>query len=471
MSTQTLATWLAQYETPVHALRKVANFPLENIGPGGEGEYLPEHSNWRLEQRAWRESVALLDLSFHMTILRLKGPDALRLLEDNSVNNWEGFEIGNAKQIVSITPDGWMLGEGIVHKKAEDSYELTPDLALFDWLRFQIEKGGYDVEYSSYYPGVTTPERYRFEVQGPDAFKLLAKVTDADLEAVKFFHGLDFEIAGHKVHGIRHGMAGQPGLEFEGPWEERHEVRQIIVDAGEEFGLRQVGYFAYFTASIDSGYTWVKIPAIYSGEAMREFREWVELPEDPEAFGMVSMGGSYDPANIEDYYFTPYDLGFGRTVSKRRDFRGKAALEKNVADRKARTKVTLVWDADSFAEATKGLVTPVDGLTTLPISPLIANYAGAQLDAVQHDGKTVGVAWQSGFMASDKVFATVAIVDEEFGEPGTELTLLWGDSRVFPRQDLEEHRQFPIKVTVAPAPWASYARDGYRSDLAGASVS
>jgi len=38
----------------------------------------PEHTNWRDEQRAWKEGVALLNLSYHMTDLYLRGKDAAR---------------------------------------------------------------------------------------------------------------------------------------------------------------------------------------------------------------------------------------------------------------------------------------------------------------------------------------------------------------------------------------------------------
>lgn len=34
----------------------------------------PEFTNWRSEQKAWRESCALLDQSHHMTDLFIKGP-------------------------------------------------------------------------------------------------------------------------------------------------------------------------------------------------------------------------------------------------------------------------------------------------------------------------------------------------------------------------------------------------------------
>ena len=39
-----------------------------------------EYSNWRDEQKAWRDTAVLFDQSHHMANLYVKGPDALKLL-------------------------------------------------------------------------------------------------------------------------------------------------------------------------------------------------------------------------------------------------------------------------------------------------------------------------------------------------------------------------------------------------------
>ena len=50
-----------------------------------------EYSNWRDEQRAWRESCVLFDQSHHMPELFLKGRDAARLLEGLGINSFANF--------------------------------------------------------------------------------------------------------------------------------------------------------------------------------------------------------------------------------------------------------------------------------------------------------------------------------------------------------------------------------------------
>ena len=47
------------------------------------------------------------------------------------------------------------------------------------------------------------------------------------------------------------------------------------------------------------------------------------------------------------------------------------------------------------------------------------------------------------------------------GEPGTEVTVVWGEHPVSAKPAVEEHRQVQIRAVVAPAPYD--ARDTYRA--------
>src|SRR5579872_407875 len=63
----------------------------------------PEFAGWREEQSAWRDGVVLYDLCHHMNDLFVEGPDATRLLMSVSANDFEHFEIGQAKQFIPVT--------------------------------------------------------------------------------------------------------------------------------------------------------------------------------------------------------------------------------------------------------------------------------------------------------------------------------------------------------------------------------
>ena len=74
-------------------------------------------------------------------------------------------------------------------------------------------------------------------------------------------------IAGRKVRTLRHGMAGAPGLELWGPYEDHDQIREAILEAGAEFGLEPVGSRAYSSNTLESGWIPSPLPAIYTGEA------------------------------------------------------------------------------------------------------------------------------------------------------------------------------------------------------------
>src|SRR4051812_8486119 len=82
-----------------------------------------EFTNWRREQRAWREAVVLYDQSHHMVNLIIKGPDAIKLISDTAINSTANFPAGMAKQYVPTTPAGNAIGDGILFH--DEGGELT----------------------------------------------------------------------------------------------------------------------------------------------------------------------------------------------------------------------------------------------------------------------------------------------------------------------------------------------------------
>ena len=142
-------------------------------------------------------------------------------------------------------------------------------------------------------------------------------------------------------------MSGVPGLELLGPGSEREDVRAAIVEAGEDFGLRQVGSRVYATNTLESGWIPCPLPAVFTGDEMKAYREW--LPANGyEATG--SLGGSYYSDDIADYYLTPHDLGYWPFVKFDHDFVGREALEA-MGDEPKRKKVTLAWNGEDVARA------------------------------------------------------------------------------------------------------------------------
>ncbi|MBX5446771.1 aminomethyl transferase family protein [Sphaerobacter sp.] len=422
----------------------------------------PEFTNWRDEQQSWRHSVALFDQSYHMTNLYLSGPDIIPLLERVGVNTVKNFTPGRAKQLVACSPEGHVIGDGILFYLADGRVKLVSRPGINNWLHYHAETGGFDVTVENDVWSVADPTRprtaYRYELQGPNAPALLEELNGGPLPAVKYFRIGEMTIAGRRVYFLRHGMAGTPGAELFGPWEDGPAVKAAIVETGQKHGLRQVGSKAYITSGIE-GVGWIPspVPAVYTSPELRAYREWLPATTE-EATG--SLGGSFYSPHIEDYYFTPWDLGYGHLIKFDHDFIGREALEARAND-KHRVKVTLVWNGEDVTRAIGTMFQEPYGERAKFIDWPIPRYALWQYDAVCNDrGDVIGVSTTCGYISNATAILSLAVVDPEYSQPGTQVTLLWGEPRGgSEKPTVERHTQTEIRATVAPVPYADLARD------------
>jgi vanillate/3-O-methylgallate O-demethylase len=455
MSKSSLAGVLAAAGNPVRMLRN------SQIGPYAFPVVRHEFSNWRDEQRAWRETCALFDQSHHMTDLYVKGPDALRLFSALGVNTYKNFRVNQAKQFVACSPDGYVIGDAILFQLDENSFNLVGRPPAENWVQFHAETGRYNVTVERDERSAANEGRrrtYRFQVQGPHAQKVMEKASGAPAPDIRFFHMDKFVIAGKTVRALRHGMVGRPGWELFGPWEDGEIVRDAIVAAGQEFGIRQVGARTYPTSCLESGWIPSPLPAIYTGEKLLPYRQWL-TSKSYEA--MASLGGSFYSDNIEDYYLTPWDLGYGPFVKFDHEFIGRPALEKMAASQH-REKVTLVWNGDDVARAFRSL-SDESGEIIKYIDLPLANYSTLPYDKVLMSGKTIGLSTYTGYTYNERAMISLAMVDREHSQPGTEVTLVWGEENGgSTKPTVERHVQLNIRATVAPAPFAEVARTAYR---------
>ena len=427
----------------------------------------PEFTNWRDEQKAWRTNAVLFDQSHHMADLNIKGPDALKLIRDTAINSVEKFPVDSAKQYVATNAEGQLIGDNILFRYEEDEFQAVGIPPTISWLQYHAETGGYDVELVRDNPsycraGGGDPLVYRFEVQGPGAMNVIGEMLGHEPPEVRFFHGTRFDIAGKMVRALRHGMAGEPGFEFVVPWADRQPVIDAVLKAGEKHGLIKVGGRAYLTNSLESGWLPRPLPAFYSGESTRGFREW--LPAD-DVDSKVSLGGSFYSENIEDYYFSPFDVGYGRLAKFDHDFIGRDALEKIAGTERAsaKKKVTLQWNGEDTAKAWASMFSegPKAKFFNLPI----AHYATYHYDRVEDAaGRLVGRSLHTGYSANFESMLSIAVVDAEMAEPGTEVAVVWGEPTPSSKVQVEDHVQFKIRATVRPAPIDQHAREKYRKN-------
>jgi vanillate/3-O-methylgallate O-demethylase len=452
MSAQSLEALLQTVGNPVTLVRN------SQIGPYVYPKVPSEFSNWRDEQHAWRETCCLFDQSHHMTDMYIKGPEALRLLSELGVNSFESFAVDKAKQFVAVNPDGYVIGDAILFSLDEELFKLVGRPSAHNWVQYHGSTGSYDVAFERDERSAVNPgnrKLFRYQIQGPEANKVLEKVNGGPLPEIKFFNLGEINVAGRKVRALHHGMSGVPGLELFGPWDEGEEVKAAIVEAGEEFGLRQVGSRVYATNTLESGWIPCPLPAVFTGEELRAYREW--LPADGYE-GTGSLGGSYYSDDIADYYLTPHDLGYWPFVKFDHEFVGREALEE-IADEPTRKKVTLAWNGEDVARAMGTLFEPGDAAKYIDLP--LSNYATWPYDKVLKDGTTVGISTFSGYSYNERSMLSLAMVDVDI-ELGNEVTLVWGEEGGGSSKPVvERHVQAEIRAIVSPCPYSEVARTSY----------
>ena len=453
MSQKTLEQLLTG-RNPVELLRN------SQIGPYAFPVVRSEFTNWRDEQQSWRQSCALFDQSHHMTDLYVEGPDALKVFSNLGVNSFKTFRVNQAKQFVACNQDGFVIGDAILFYLSENCLNLVGRPPAANWVQYNLETGGYEAAATRDERSAVNQGRrktYRFQVQGPNALRVMEKVTGKAVPDIKFFNIDEFIIGGHAVSALRHGMVGQPGWELWGPWEEGEAVRNAIIEAGRDFGLRQVGSRTYPTSCLESGWIPSPLPAVYTGDQLRPYRQWLT---DKHYEANASLGGSYHSSNIEDYYLTPYDLGYGPFVKFDHDFVGRAALER-MAPNPRRRKVTLVWNGDDVTRVFGSLFHDT-GEPIKYIDLPLANYATLPYDSVLQNGSPVGLSTYTGYLFNERAMVSLAIVDATVSEPGTQVSVVWGEGRGSTKPTVEAHKQAEIRATVQPAPISETARVAYR---------
>jgi vanillate/3-O-methylgallate O-demethylase len=437
--TTNLEQKLKNYPSPVAMLRHA------QVG-GYQFPFAPEYTNWRDEQEAWQKSVVLFDQSFHMTDVYFEGPDVKRLLSDVAVNTFKNFGADRAKQIVACNYDGYVIGDAILFGHTDEKVSVVGRPSVPNWVEFHARTGGYDVK-------ITRDERtvsndgsrliYRYQIQGPNALELIKSVHEGPFPEIPFFHLGNLKIAGKKVRALNHNMSRMGGLELHGPVADGPAVLAALLEAGPAFGLLRGGSRAYSTVSPESGWIPSPMPAIYAGESMKPYREW--LPANGFEAN-ASLGGSFYSDRIEDYYQTPWDLGYGRHIKFDHDFIGRGPLEA-MAKKPHRRKLWLRWNNEDVLRVFASQLGHGDRYKYMETPN--AYYSILPFDKVSIGARMVGLSTYTVYTANVRGWFSLAMIDEDVAD-GSEVTVVWGEEGGGSKKPIvERHVQTKIRATVS----------------------
>lgn len=452
MAAESLEQLLQSVDDPVEMFRNNDLVDNQYIFPD-------EYTNWIEEQRAVRESCAIVDQSYHMQTLEIEGPDAVDLLERIAVNRFEKVRTDEPPQALNLlmcNHDGYVIGDNICFHLGENELYSVGSRLENNWIRYHAEISDLEVTTSVRYGPFEDrePDDFRFQIQGPNALDVMEEVIDGGRPEIGFFQMAEIAIDGVDTYALGHGMAAMPGLEIFGPFDHHDAVLEGILNAGEAYGIRRMGAKAYKTGKIGSGWFVFAVPAIYESEETRGYREWLSADS---AAGLLSIGGSFVSDDITDYYMEPFERGQGHLIDFDHDFVGKAALSERM-DTKHRQRVTYVWNAEDVIDVYASLFGEGETDKFIPVPDTATQWSKIHYDTVLKNGEVVGFSKYPGYLYYEREMLSLGTIDAEYSDPGTAVTFLWGEDTE--KRAVERHRQREIRATVGPAP---YVRGGRRS--------
>lgn len=392
-------------------------------------EWLPwQYTNYIDECLSYHQTACLGDWS-PLTKFRVKGSDALKFLSAYTTNDLSKFAIGQIKHAIQTNEDGKVVGEGILYKISDEEYRYTGGGAY--WLNYWLHEGNWRAEGS-----IDSADEFVFVVQGPNSLFILENATGESLRDIKFSTTRMTQIGGHRVRILRTGITGELGYEIHGPSDIGNEIWQTLYDAGKQFGVRRLGGRSMLISHIEGCYPTIGrdfVPATSSKARMSK------------AHTIDNRGGSYEWSDPKELMRSPFELGWDREVSlDTHDSTGRHALiaEKN-AGGPARRIAGLQWNSDDVIDVYAALFRqgPIPAQMDMP--RMIERHA-LDPDKVMKDGKVVGCSTSRVYSAYLRRMISLCVIDKALAEPGTAVTVVWGDRR---------GPQKEVRATVARLPF------------------
>lgn len=288
-----------------------------------------------------------------------------------------------------------------------------------------------------------------FQIDGPRSLEIMEDAAQCDLHDLKFGQNKFITIAGKGAFIYRLGMSGALGYEVHGEPEDGDAVYNAILEAGKDKGLRQLGVRNYCSNHSSGGYPnqYIHFDLPWSAESLgKELAEALPFPPFP-----YTGSAKDDPQN---YYVTPYMVGWGNLVNFDHDFPGKEALMQEKEADAFRKVVTLEWNIDDlknlYFDEIFGRVDEDEDI--FGFREKLADFRRAHADKVYAGEKMIGVAVGRTVDYFYQNFISLAYLDREYQEEGTEVEILWG------KPGTEQRR---IRAKVARFP---YFKEEYRNE-------
>jgi aminomethyltransferase len=349
------------------------------------------------EYHAIRNGAALIDVSplFKYDVC---GHDALRLVNRVITRDAMKCAVGQAIYTCLCDAEGKVIQDGTVFRLAEDHYRFHLADPGLRWLK--LNAVGMEVSIQEVSEQVAA-----LALQGPSSLRILQQVVDAKLGQLRFFRFTFANVGDVPAMISRTGYTGDLGYEIWLGSEHAERVWDVLMEAGQGFGIRPAGMLALDVARLEAGFILLEVDYIGVEKALNPSQK-----------------------------YTPFEIGLGWTVDlKKEHFVGLRELRKDSERGALRQVVGLEIDLRDYEHLYQQVGLP-------PQIPLTAWRSAVP---VYKETRQVGHATTGAWSPILKKYIALATVGKEYVEPGT-------------RVDFEvtvEYRRKTVSATVVKLPF------------------
>ncbi len=343
-------------KTPFHDFHVAAGARMVDFA----GYRMPvQYRGITAEHLAVRNNVGMFDLS-HMGEFEVSGRDAEDFLQRTTTNNVAALNgAGKIQYSCMTTPSGGIVDDLLVYRLNAGYLLVVNAVNLrkdFQWLQSHLF-GQTQLTDRSAQTGLLA-------IQGPNAQKVLAEVTDYDLGTMPYYGSAEARVAGVDLLFSRTGYTGEDGFELYIPQEVCPSLWRALIDAGRRHDMALVGLGARDTLRLE--------------------------------MKMALYGNDIDETT------TPIEAGLGWVVHLAKDFIGKDVVARQKQDKPARRLVCLelggraiprhgcaIYDGDqAVGQVTSGTFSPsLRKPIALGYVPLALSKVGSMVTIQIRDGR------------------------------------------------------------------------------------
>lgn len=354
------------------------------------------------EYHAIRNSAALIDVS-PLFKYDISGRDALKFVNRVITRDAAKCAVHQVIYACWCDEEGKVIQDGTVFRLGENRFRIHLADPSLRW--FQINATGMDVKIEDVSGQVAA-----VALQGPTSRDILKRVSDSDMDRLKFFRLTFANIGGVPAMISRTGYTGDLGYEIWIPSTLAERLWDILMEGGRPYGITPVGMLALDMARLEAGFILIEVDYVSAEKAL-----------------------------IPSQKYSPFEIGLGWTVQfDKGNFVGRKALLEEKERGSPRQMVGLEIDWNDFERLHQ----------EMGLAPQVPSAAWRGGVPVYKDGRQVGKASTGCWSPTVKKYIALGTVNSDDSKIGSQLMM----------EVTVEHERKKVKATVVKPPFFNPTR-------------